>query len=169
MKVGDLSPKLIDFFWKRVTPSPGEACWEWRTGNGTRPARYGNISLYGGREAGIKCISAHRASWIIHHGDIDDKLLVCHKCDNPACVRPDHLYLGTQSENIRDCIAKGRFTQLRVHLPDMALKTHCPSGHAYDPANTGVSTRPNGGKNRYCRTCQREWARIRRRRKLCLA
>ncbi len=53
-------------------------------------------------------IGAHRASWQIHYGDIPHGLFVCHHCDNPSCVRPDHLFLGTQQQNIDDMMKKGR-------------------------------------------------------------
>lgn len=155
--------KLKRFFWKRVVPLPGNACWEWQAGLSTKPRRYGNISVYFGKEIGIKCFLAHRASWIIHHGPIPDGMQVCHKCDNPLCVRPDHLFLGTQSDNIQDAIAKGRFWQLTQFLPERPPRpTHCPAGHAYDEKNTGVSIRPDGSKNRYCRACHRERARKQR-------
>jgi len=53
-------------------------------------------------------MGAHRASWIVHYGDIPDKLFVCHKCDVPNCINPDHLFLGTAKDNVQDMISKSR-------------------------------------------------------------
>lgn len=54
-------------------------------------------------------IGSARFSWELHNGPIPDGLVICHHCDNPRCVRPTHLFLGTQGDNMRDCIQKGRF------------------------------------------------------------
>lgn len=85
-------------FWSKVAKSDG--CWEWqgaRRGNG-----YGVIYKQG------KGTQAHRLSWTITNGAIPAGMYVCHKCDNRPCVRPDHLFLGTHTDNMRDCGAKGR-------------------------------------------------------------
>lgn len=55
---------------------------------------------------------AHRISWKLHGGTIPNGMLVCHRCDVPACVRPDHLFVGTQSDNLRDAFRKGRLPHL---------------------------------------------------------
>jgi hypothetical protein len=85
-------------FWTRVDKS-GE-CWVWTGAH--LPTGYGRLT---GAKRGMY---AHRFSWELHNGPIPDGLLVCHKCDNPPCVRPDHLFLGTNVDNIRDRDAKGR-------------------------------------------------------------
>lgn len=81
-------------------------CWLW-TGKKT-VAGYGQVCLVVGDD---KSIYAHRLSWIIHNGPIPDDLCVLHNCptgDNPSCVNPDHLFLGTRGDNRRDCVKKGR-------------------------------------------------------------
>jgi hypothetical protein len=83
-------------FWKRVQVGP--SCWLWLS--------YCDLNGYG--RFGHARRYAHRVAWELTQGPIPDGLQVCHHCDNPPCVRPDHLFLGTQGDNVRDCAAKGR-------------------------------------------------------------
>jgi hypothetical protein len=116
------------------TPTTADICWEWA---GAR-----NSDGYGKSYAGSGYRMAHRVAWESSFGPIPDGLFVLHRCDNPPCVRPDHLFLGTNTDNVRDSVAKGRAANQR--------KTHCPNGHEYTADNTTVS---QGRRN--CRACRR--------------
>lgn len=89
---------LVERFWEKVRKTDG--CWLW-TGS-VVPKGYGQISLNN------IPIPAHRLSYRIHFGEIPAGLCVCHRCDNPPCVNPAHLWLGTRIENNLDCERKGR-------------------------------------------------------------
>jgi len=91
---------LIERFFSKVNILSPDECWEWKAG--TFKSGYGAFFIDGNNEG------AHRVSWKIHNGKIPEGLSVLHKCDNPLCVNPDHLFLGTQEDNMTDKVSKGR-------------------------------------------------------------
>lgn len=95
---------LAECFEEKYITEPNSGCWLWL---GAISSGYGSINLKG------KTFRAHRASWAIHRGPIPEGLYVLHKCDTPCCVNPNHLFLGNQSDNINDAVAKGRYCYLR--------------------------------------------------------
>ena len=88
---------FLERFWEKVTKT--DRCWNWNAAHNEH--RYGIFRIAGRNE------KAHRVAWSIAFGD-PGALCVLHRCDNPPCVRPDHLFLGTQEENIQDMLQKGR-------------------------------------------------------------
>lgn len=90
----------LDKFETNYIPEPNSGCWLW-TGAQHRQG-YGSLSWK------HKPMLAHRVSWEIYRGKIPDGLLVLHKCDLTCCINPDHLFLGTHSDNMFDCGKKGR-------------------------------------------------------------
>ena len=86
-------------FWDKVKQGPG--CWEWM-GCTNYVRGYGVFKFLG------KNCMAHRMAWNLHYGDIPEGMSVLHHCDNSKCVNPDHLFLGTQCDNLRDMEVKGR-------------------------------------------------------------
>lgn len=120
-------------FWSHVQKSDG--CWLW---TGARDDKG-----YGIGSGSSEHEWAHRYSFALAFGPIPGELSVLHRCDNPPCVRPDHLFLGTQKDNVIDMTRKGRHHNSR--------KTHCKRGHLYDAANTIVYQ-----GRRHCRECRRK-------------
>lgn len=104
MPIGIYQHKTVPIeqrFWRHVVKT--ETCWLWSASRDRKG--YGQL---GGGHSNPKRQSAHRLSWILHYGPIPPGLFVLHRCDNPPCVRPDHLWVGTAKENTQDAAAKGR-------------------------------------------------------------
>jgi HNH endonuclease len=91
---------IMDLFPDLVQPEPNSGCWLWTAG--TNSDGYGSVSV------GSKKIGAHRFSFIVSFGVINDGLFVLHKCDNPLCCNPSHLELGNQSKNLSDAYNRNR-------------------------------------------------------------
>ena len=131
-----MAKSLADRFWGKVCRGSGHECWIW-TG-ALVPDGYGQVYVSPGIRRG-----AHAVAFFLTHARWSE-MQVMHSCDNRRCVNPAHLSEGSNQDNARDMAAKGRHWN--------QAKTHCPSGHAYDAANTYVSKR----NIRMCRACARD-------------
>lgn len=108
--------RLAPRFWGKVQANSADACWHWL---GRRdPHGYGIFQVVGTRSRG-----AHRWAWLLTNGEIPAGVEVCHQCDTPSCVNPDHLFLGTHTTNIRDAITKGRLRPAQ-HLRKLTDQDH---------------------------------------------
>lgn len=123
-------------------------CWAWA--GAKTPEGYGTI-----RNERGKTEKAHRVAWRLHVGEIPKGgghhgMCVLHRCDNPWCVNPAHLFLGSNRDNAIDRQSKGRTKSLELGPKKNAARPTCPHGHPVNDANTG--RRRTG--SRYCRVCQ---------------
>lgn len=127
-------PVTIERFWRKVEKRGPDECWPWK--GALWDKGYGQFRVDGRK------LMAHRVSLILAgRPQPSDKPQGCHTCDNPPCVNPAHLWWGTNGDNQRDCVAKGRHP--------LASKTHCLRGHPLSGENLIRNKR-----QRECRTCR---------------
>lgn len=136
-KGGPKPRPVMERLMEKISPEPNTGCWLW-TG-GTHRFGHGYI-LIGSRSNGTReCVGAHRVSFELFCGPIPNGLFVCHRCDVPQCVNPDHLFLGTAKDNMMDAAKKGRVGK--------NANDTCRFGHPISIVR---------GKLRLCRICARE-------------
>ena len=149
MKFGVISMKksALDRFYEKVEQVTESGCWIW-TGS-LNDKGYGQFHDYDVSFATHRGnVSAHRWSFNFFKGPLMEGAHVCHSCDVPCCVNPDHLWIGTHQDNMRDLWTKGRGTKGRV-FPERS-KAFCIHNHPYTPENTVYA----GAKRmKRCRIC----------------
>lgn len=134
------SKTLRERFDRKFEKRGPDECWPW---TGAREkSGYGRIHVSSYRSPGW----AHRVSYELAVGVIPEGMEVCHTCDNPSCVNPAHLFVGTTKDNALDKVAKGR------NFNPSDFRTHCKSGHPL----------VQGPRQRYCPLCKAEWTRQKR-------
>ena len=131
----------------RLVQDPS-GCWIWM---GCVRKGYGQISVKG------KMKNVHRVTWELTHGPIPKGVFVLHHCDVRPCANPDHLFLGTNTDNMRDMNAKGRGFNLSKQV--------CKRGHPFDEENTYYDRSQKGNRRRACKACSALKARAYRERK----
>lgn len=110
-----LNKKIIDRFESKIDKKDNNSCWEWTASR--------NKTNYGYFRIHPKTFLAHRISYLIYIGS-PDGLMVCHKCDNPPCVNPNHLFLGTNKDNMIDMAKKKRCTFQKNPMPGTKHPSH---------------------------------------------
>ena len=128
---------LMPRFWSKIQRGHPNECWPWTSPSQVRG--YGRFWIGSRSDGTRRPVVASRFAYEAEVGPIPDGMQVLHRCDNPPCCNPRHLFLGTHRDNVEDMVAKGRHPN--------AAKTHCPHGHEFTPENT---IQHHG---RECRTC----------------
>jgi hypothetical protein len=124
---------------RRSIVDPATGCWLWQRGKIS--TGYGSIGF------GNKRFLAHRLAYAFAHGPIPAGLEICHRCDTPSCVNPEHLFAGSHQVNMADSFAKGRSRS------PTAGKSHCRRGHLLSTDNVRL-TKTRGYNTRVCKACE---------------
>jgi hypothetical protein len=121
-------------------PEPNTGCHFWI---GSVGGGYGLVRYW--KDGRRRRARATRMAWEFVHGVIPDGMCVCHRCDTPACVNTDHMFLGSNYDNVLDKVLKGR-----QHASPKRLQEQCKAGHEFDEANTYITSRGM----RQCKRCR---------------
>jgi hypothetical protein len=137
----ELTEEQLKRFWAKVDKETENECWEWTAATSSKG--YGQFAIGGVSK------STHRISYIMHKGKIPDGLMICHTCNNPPCVNPNHLYAGSNKENMQQASNEKRLAPQQ--------KTHCKAGHEFTPENTALYKQKKRGNalTRVCKTCKK--------------
>lgn len=103
---GENKNLILKRFWKHVDVKNKNDCWEWKSKK--------DKDGYGNMQFKNKTVRANRFIWTVLNGAIPEGMVVCHKCDNPKCLNPDHLFLGTISDNVIDALKKNRLSNQKL-------------------------------------------------------
>src|SRR5258708_22894285 len=142
---------LKSVFSKIIKENTYRGCWTWIAS--ARKNGYGKFNITISKNK-YKYEYAHRFMWMIIYGEIPNGLHVCHRCDNPSCVNPNRLFLGTPKDNTHDSVIKGR----RGRGYKRTRKTHCKHGHEFSRENTYINPITYERACRQCRTDRKEEA-----------
>lgn len=123
-----------------------DSCWLWTACKNKKG--YGQIVLR------KKHWLAHRLSYTVFKGGIPDGMFVCHSCDNPSCLNPDHLWVGSSLDNQRDSHSKGR-TSYAKNGPQHQRRSHCRIGHDYLVTGIYEQVKSDGRVSRSCMECRK--------------
>lgn len=145
MEILDTSGLKKRFESKVHFTNDSDGCWEWTGSKDTKG--YGQMGVNIADRKRSLTQRAHRVSYFLEHGRMPTDCIL-HKCDNRPCVRPSHLFEGSQQDNMADAAAKGRMGYVGCRQRE---KTHCPQGHPYSSEN--VYNRPHR-PGRHCRICK---------------
>lgn len=139
--------EIVARFWSKVKKT--ESCWLW-TGHATGSGvQHGKFAL--GRVDGKPFnVQAHRFSWYLSYGQIPDDLNACHYCDVPLCVRPEHLFIGTQATNLLDAIQKGRLDHTIPRTRVLSLADRLAIYHMPDRRGVGTALAIHYGVSTAC-------------------
>jgi hypothetical protein len=141
-----VSLPIEERLWSRAVKQPN-GCWEF---SGNRHVQGYGVIRHEGRSR-----RAHRVAYELAHGPIPERMVVMHSCDNPPCINPEHLSVGTVAENNRDRQNKGRSAPPVNWAGWQRRLTQCKYGHPFTPENTYIKPESSHGV-RVCRTCNRE-------------
>jgi predicted DNA-binding protein (UPF0251 family) len=102
--------QLGNRLWRKVDRSSHHDCWVWTGAKGKPPRHYGSIAIK--MNGHRTTVLTHRLVYALHHGETPSDVEICHKCDNPSCCNPKHLFAGTRADNMQDMVKKGRHVSL---------------------------------------------------------